>query len=320
MKLSRHFKNYLSAFIFITLFTISCKKDDANIKIGTTGTINIEITDAPIDNPEIRNAYVTLSGITVSDTNLLVERSTIDLLAYRNGNTKSLGNFEIPAKTYDHITLSLDLQEDAFGNIPGCYVATDQGKKHNLYPSNNLFKKLILPIDNLEILPDSKTNLLLDFDLRKLIRYGNLGTEVKYQFIDDRSMEESIRVLDKDKTGSLRGNFTNETGQDYHINVFVYESGTFHKSREIGLSETNLPDFFGAVNSGVLNPDGNIIIPFLPKGSYELVFTATSKGGQNEFIGLLDVTSSTGSDLKNLHVEPGNQLNVTGTISELLPY
>lgn len=320
MKLSRHFKSYLPIFIFITLVTSSCKKDDASIQIGNTGTINIEITDAPIDNPEIRNAYVTVAGITLIDTNLLSERSTIDLLAYQKGNTKSLGNFKIPAKTYDHLAISLDLQEDAFGNIPGCYVATDQGKKHNLYPSNNLFKTLVLPIDNLEITPDSKTNLLLDFDLRKLIRYGNLGTEVKYQFIDDRSMEESIRVLNKDKTGSLKGLFINETGQDYHINVFAYESGTFNKSREISSSESNLPNFFGAVNSANLSPDGSILIPFLPKGSYELVFTATSKGGQNEFIGLLHVTDSTGSDLKSLHIEPGNILNIAGTISELLPY
>ncbi|MCB0667430.1 MAG: DUF4382 domain-containing protein, partial [Saprospiraceae bacterium] len=267
-----------------------------------------------------RNAYISISGIVLSDTNMMKEKTSIDLLAYQNGNTKSLGIFEVPARTYDHISLELDLQEDAFGNIPGCFVATQEGKKHNLYPSTLLHKVLTLPLENLEVAPDENIQLLLDFDLRKLIRYGASATEIKYQFIDDRSMEEAIRVLDLSQTGGIKGKFLDETNQDFKMLVHAYQSGTFSRSREIRASETDLPNFYGAVNSSLIDSDGEFNLPFLSKGSYQLVFCAISKGGENELIGILDATGISGSALDNIHVEPGNQVQVEGTINEILPF
>ena len=320
MNFKRHF-NY--CFLLLTAIAItgsSCQKKEAEFNIGTTGTIEIEVTDAPIDNPEVRNAFITLSGITFLDTNLLQEKTSIDLMAYQKGNTKTIGTFQIPAATYDHLSLQLDLQEDAFGSIPGCFVATEQGKKHNLYPSNNLFKTLTLPLENLEIAPNDNMTLLLDFDLRKLIRYGELASEIKYQFVDDRSMEDAIRVLDKKNTGSIKGTFNDNTGEDFMVMVYAYQSGTFNRSREIRASETDLPNFFSAENSSKLENDGTLFLPFLNKGSYELIFAAISKGSNRDLIGILDVQSNSGSDFSNIPVEPGNEINLRGSILKLLPY
>lgn len=319
MKFLRHSKNFFLPILSTFFLMTSCQKKDSDLYLSPSGSINIEITDAPIDDPEIRNAYITLSGITFKDTNLLQEKSSIDLLAYQNGNTKDLGTFDLPAQTYDHLTVELDLQEDAFGNIPGCFVATQQGKKHNLYPSNSIHKTLTLPLQNLEVAPGAEVQLLLDFDLRKLIRYGASVSEIKYQFIDDRSMEDAIRVLEKDKTGSLRGTFLNESNQDYQIIVYVYESGTFNRSREIRTSETDLPNFFDAVSSSKLNSNGEFYLPFLTKGSYELIFSAHAKNAENEHMGLLQAGSSSGSSLDNIHIEPGNEVKLQGVLTELLP-
>jgi len=320
MNFKRHFKNYFLLLAGFTLISTACEKKNADFNIGNTGTIDIEVTDAPIDNPEVRSAYITLSGMTFTDTNLLQERISIDLMAYQKGNTKSIGSFQIPAKKYDHISIKLDLQEDSFGSIPGCFVATEQGKKHNLYPSNNLFSTLTLPLENLEISPDSKTTLLFDFDLRKLIRYGESASEIKYQFVDDRSMEDAIRVLDKNATGSINGFFSDDTGQDFTIMVYVYQAGSFNKSREIKSAETDLPNFFNAENSSLLESDGELFIPYLNKGNYELIFVALSSGSERDLIGILDVQSTSGAVLNDIHIEPGNEINLQGSILELQPY
>ncbi|MCB0664746.1 MAG: hypothetical protein KDC80_02940, partial [Saprospiraceae bacterium] len=62
MKFLRHSKNYLLPILLLNLILISCQKKDSDILIGTTGTIEIKITDAPIDNNEVRNAYISISG------------------------------------------------------------------------------------------------------------------------------------------------------------------------------------------------------------------------------------------------------------------
>lgn len=319
MKISRHLK--LLYLIFTTaIITVSCAKHDTDFATLKTGEIQIEITDAPIDNNEVRSAYITLSALELEDTNLLNEKISIDLLAYQQGNTKNLGTYALPAKSYDHLKVVLDLQEDAFGNIPGCFVSTQQGKKHNLYPSNSLTKTLIIPLIDFHINENSRMNMIIDFDLRKLIRLGKNETEIKYQFVDDRSMEDGIRVLNKDLTGSIKGVFNNETGlSSIKMIAFIYKSGTFNKIREIRNQETHNPDFSSAVNSSRVDENGNFYLPFLSKGSYELVFAGFDNTPQNEFMGILNALSTTGTNLQEIYVENGNVLNIQGSIVEVLP-
>ncbi len=162
--------------------------------------------------------------------------------------------------------------------------------------------------------------MIIDFDLRKLIRLGKNETEIKYQFVDDRSMEDGIRVLNKDHTGGIRGVFENESGlTSIKMIAFIYESGTFNKIREIRNQETDHPDFSSAVNSSRVDENGNFYLPFLSKGSYELIFAGFDNTSKNEFMGILNALSTTGTNLKEIYVENGNVLNIQGSIVEVLP-
>ncbi|MBK8506479.1 MAG: hypothetical protein IPL46_32355 [Saprospiraceae bacterium] len=225
----------------------------------------------------------------------------------------------MPAQKYSQFSITLDLQEDAFGNVPGCYVSTQNGKKHNLYPSSTISKALTLKLDNFEILPDQKTQMLIDFDLRKLIRYGKDVSEIKYQFVADHDMKDAIRVVCKNKTGSIRGRFTNTTGKEQYIVAMIYRAGSFNVNRELNNSETEVPHFSSAVSSSKVNDNGEFYLPFLDKDSYHLIFAAFNRTGSRDFIGILDAKVRAGTNLENIHVEPGNELNIEGSYSAILP-
>jgi hypothetical protein len=50
-----------------------------------------------------------------------------------------------------------------------------------------------------------------------------------------------------------------------------------------------------------------------------LIFAAFDPGESRDFIGILDAKASSGVDLETIHVEPGNELNIEGSYSLILP-
>ena len=317
MKLSRSFNSIVFAIAFITLL-LACSKTDQIVSVPN-GIVQFEITDAPIDNAEISGAYITVSAISmIKDSNVLSETHTIDLLAYQQGNTKDLGLFEVPAGTYDHLEIQLNLQEDAFGNSPGCYIITKDSKKHNLYPSTALVTKLTLPLYDVKIESAEQTNILLDFDLRKLIKTG-LANEIKYQFVEKSEMEQSIRVLSKDKTGMIKGTFSKGDLSDNTLLVFAYKIGLYNQSSEVRSYSPDVQHFLLAENSAVISGEGNFTIPFLEKGSYELVFAVYDKQDGTALLGILEAIGEGGADLQQISVEAGNQTIISGKLLNLLP-
>lgn len=316
MKPSRSL-NFSLLFITGLFILLSCNKSE-NIVDIPTGIIQLEVTDAPIDNAEVAGAFITISQIIIDgDTNLLTERHSIDLLAYQNGNTKILGLYQLPGGSYNHLDLVLDLQQDAFGNTPGCYVATKDGKKHNLYPSSNLTKTLTLPINDLTIKAGNKTEVVLDFDLRKLIKAGS-ESQIKYQFVEDNMLELGIRVLNKQSTGSIKGLFQSEINQENKIVVFAYREGTYHVSREIK-QHASIPNFPSAQNSALVSREGEFTIAFLEKGTYHLVFAAFHPTNGSNLLGVFEVRANSGIDLTQVNIEAGNQTIISGKILQVMP-
>ncbi|NND35266.1 MAG: DUF4382 domain-containing protein [Saprospiraceae bacterium] len=317
MKLARSF-NLMALAIGSIPLLFSCSKSD-QVTAELHGTIQVEITDAPIDNSEVSGSHVTISAIYLAgDSNILQQDQTIDLLAYQNGNTKNLGLFSVPTGEYDHITIDLNLQEDAFGNTPGCYVATLDGKKHNLYPSTQLLTRLTLPANDLTINPNEKTNLLLDFDLRKLIKHGDQN-QIKYQFVEDRKMESGIRVLCRDKTGMIKGVFDSGQINENKILIFAYRQGVYNQTREIKSYSSPSQHFPEATNSAKLQADGSFTIPFLERGTYELVLAAYDSLDGSLLRGILQATGNGGTMLTAINVESGNETSITGKIMGLMP-
>jgi len=314
--MNHHFSIILAILIFATVFLQSCTKQNDTVFEDSTGRIEIKITDAPIDNPEVIGAFFTISGVSINgDTNLLPYHATIDLLSYQQGKTKDLVGFELPAGLYDNIQLQLNLQQDAYGNTPGCYIATNDGKKHNLQPSTSLVKDVILPIHNLQINPDETSILIIDFDLRKLIRYNENPNEIPYLLVDDSRIDQAIRAMPKNQTGGIKGLFDRRGHLQSKILVFAYISNTFNQFAEMRVTEYS-PRFPSAANSATLDQQGSFYLPFLPRGDYELIFIGIDEEGNSNII---EGQSTSNNLLKQIRVEAGNDVMISGVLEELPP-
>ena len=321
MKLTLHLLAVL-CLVSITIIHIGCNKDTDVVAVRT-GLIDISVTDAPIDNPEITGAFITIAGIKINgDTNLLANKITIDLLAYQDGNTKKLGIYSIPVGSYDQLELILDIQQDAHGGIPGCYISTLDGKKHNLAASPNLVKKITLSNMDITIMEDASTDLTIDFDLRKLIKVDTTNLAIKYQLIADRDIPSGIRVVNSELTGTIEGIIELGNHSNDKVLVFAYRSGSFITASETSTSVSNGLDFQNAINSSSIKVDGSFTLPFLPRGSYELIFAVYENTPQSQdfnYLGLLDAKSAAGYLLKDVNVEANNTVAIAVNSNGLLP-
>ncbi|MEO6758262.1 MAG: DUF4382 domain-containing protein, partial [Saprospiraceae bacterium] len=200
-----------SALALLTCGLISCTKDDNNT--GSQGTVNFEVTDAPVDDPNIQSVFVTVVAVKVDGTTIsdFSSKQTIDLLAYQNGSVKGLGSGKLNGGTYTDVRLVLDFNADASGTGPGCYVLTKDGVKHALSTSANASNEL-KSTTALKVTGNATTTAVFDFDLRKAIQYTSSGTS-KYQFVTDAELAAAVRIVNKDEAGSIVGSFTDALNQ-----------------------------------------------------------------------------------------------------------
>ncbi len=300
--------------LITSILIIGCGKDAHYLPTEALGFLDINVTDAPIDNPEITGAFVTIAGLRLdADTNLLSNKITIDLLAYQDGKRKTLGQFPLKAGSYDSLALILDIQHDAQGIIPGCYIATNDGAKHNISPSADLSKTIIIGGQDIEINEGEITDITIDFDLRKLIKLDRSGQAVKYQLISDEEMQSSIRVLNTIHTGDIQGiiNHGHQIGDK--ILVLGYQSGTFFAASETIGQGVDQILFKNAINSSAIKPDGSFTLAFLPRGKYELVFVSLEDrnlDGNLEYLGILEVKTDHGLPLNDINVEANNTIDL----------
>ena len=91
-------------------------------RTGGTGTLNVFLTDAPIDLTDVQSVNVTLTGVTIypaetsdptgtstetSPISLLTHPATFDLLTLTGGATALLASGEVPAGSYSRIRLEI---------------------------------------------------------------------------------------------------------------------------------------------------------------------------------------------------------------------
>ena len=109
---------------------MACNKDNDNKVEDRSGQASIKMTDAPIDNAEVQGVFVTVTDVKVNGKSAsnFEGKTTVDLMALQNGNTRLVTTEQLNAGTYNDIAFTLDLATDASGNTPGCYVLTSSGK------------------------------------------------------------------------------------------------------------------------------------------------------------------------------------------------
>ena len=316
--------NWLKGLFFICVSLSFAACNDESEPAGK-GETEFEITDAPVDDSNIRGVFVTVADIKVNGNSLQgFTKQTIDLKAYFDGNTKILGAGEFDARTYDNLVLVLDVEKDASGNSPGCYVLDHNNTKHNLSTTATGTMEIALN-KSWSVVRDSKSNIVMDFDLRKAIRYAD-GTASQYRFATDNNLKAAVNVVTKAKTGTIEGTYeeSNNSNADKII-VYAYKKGTFNANTETNPQGEDAIMFANSVASaevkGTLSAN-EFTLAYLEEGEYELYFVGYTRDqatGRYTFESQLESETSVNGSVGNLiTVKSGATVNVAATITGIL--
>ena len=295
--------------------------DDSNEPVGE-GDVEFEITDAPIDDASVKSVIVTITDVKVDGQSISgFSKQTIDLKAWQDGNTKLLGSAHMAARTYSKVTLVLDLDTDANGNSPGCYVLSQDNAKYKL-KSTTSGKTDVTISQSWKVAKDATTKIVMDFDLRKSIRYSD-DPAIRYSFVSDDNLNAAVRVVAKDRSGTIKGSYSeNSSVNADKIVVYAYKKGTFNATTETQPQGADGIQFKNAVASAQIKESitGKVYtIAFLPEGEYELHFAAyaqNSTTGKVTFEAMLkSETNVNGSVANTFKVQASATINITSTIT-----
>jgi len=236
-----------------------------------TGTVTVNITDAPIDAAAVESVFITVTKLEyhVGDTEEWYEAAGFngpqqyDLLSLTGGISEAMGEFLFPAGTITQLRFFLDAPETGSGtpSNPGCYVKlTGDDTKYPLFvPSaaSSGYKAT----GSFEVPVNGTVSVTADFDVRKSVK----KTGSTY------NLQPTIRTIVDGEAGKIAGTVT-YTGTDTLV-VFAYEDGGYSSAQ---LSTD--PPFSGAVSSAVLSNTA-YILPYLAAGTYDLVFACFDSDG-----------------------------------------
>ncbi|HLF64474.1 MAG TPA: DUF4382 domain-containing protein [Saprospiraceae bacterium] len=306
-------------YLCIPLLFWQCEKDNA----AGNGQLRIELTDAPVDDANVQGVFITVTEVHVdgklwtgADT-----KQTIDLMTLQEGNVQSLGIGEVEAKSYDRISLVLDLEEDANGSSPGCYVQTMDNQKHNLATSASSEQTIEITGSEFDVMDGSSTTVVIDFDLRKSLRYGNPNEPSSdYAFGTNAEMNAALRFVSKNRAGHIEGHCTDLITASDKIVVYAYAKGEYNRQQEV--SPPADEQFGNAVTSASVDAQGDYRLSWLEEGDYELVFASYQDDGNNgtmDLQGTLNLTTLLGIDLKSISVGVSATVSIDVTVTGILP-
>ncbi|QJW90189.1 DUF4382 domain-containing protein [Spirosoma taeanense] len=278
---------------------------------GPSGTVSLELTDAPIDDASVQGVFVTVAQVKIDGKVFpaFTGKKTINVLALQNGNVESLGLSRLEAGTYSNISLVLDYSTDASGNAPGCYVLSTGNQKYNLAEGGKQQVEL-KAAKALDVKENAQTSLVMDLDLRKAVKDNNGASAGGYQFASENELQSMVRLVSKERTGAVTGKCSN-TGSNRKVVVFAYPKGQFNKSAEVN------SQFQGAVTSAAVDGNGTYKLSFLEEGNYELYFAGyqTSQNATT-FQGLLQLNGAL--NLNSVSVKSGAEVRLDVSLGGLL--
>lgn len=304
---------------------VQCTKEDSPDNPEAEGNLQLEITDAPIDDAMVSGAFVTIANIQVDGEDFagFTGKQTIDLMAYQNGNVKGLGLGKIKAGTYSKIALILDHATDESGNSPGCYVATMDGKKHDLSVGSNANQEIVLNQAEVKIEEDQTSTLLIDFDLRKTITSDNSGSGSDYKFVTTAELEAGLRPVKKEMAGTVEGKCDNAGLFTEKVIVYAYQKGMYNKDVEASGQGSSQIQFANAVSSAEVQADGSYSLNFLEEGDYEIVFIGYKDADNDdrfEVAGNLSLTITGSLNLNAISVGAQSTTTIDVLATGILPF
>ncbi|MEL6845337.1 MAG: DUF4382 domain-containing protein [Bacteroidota bacterium] len=315
-------KGYLLVAMCILLFA-HCEKENNNNETTANGNLRLEMTDAPSDDANIRGVFVTIAEVKVDGKTFegFNGKKTIDVKAYQNGKVEALGLGALETGTYSNITVVLDYDTDANGNAPGCYVLTANNQKEALASASASATQEIKSTGTFVINENDETDIVLDFDLRKAVRYENQEQQ-DYSFATQAELSSAVRLVEKEKSGHVKGNCDDNVSNSEMIVVYAYTKGSYDKNSELsGQGNSNIT-FANAETSAAVDANGNYQLSFLTAGDYELVFASyedEDNDGQFELKGTLQLNALTNLSLLGVSVEAQSETTIDVVVTGILP-
>ena len=298
----------------LPFLTYSCKDDAATPAGEGNGEFRVEMTDAPIDDANVKAVFVTVADVKVDGESLEgYSQTTVEVSALTNGQTELLYAGELAAKAYQKIELVLEDGATSVNGGPGCYYVNQDNQKMALEVAND--GMLTLQNSDFQMQESSTLTSVIDFDLRKaLVRTED--TAKPYAFAGATRLQSSLRMVEKARTGTLAGTVKNESQTEGAIVVYAYKQGTYASTEAQGDSDDEL--FLNAVSSSLVNANDEYKLSFLEAGTYELIavsYVDEDQDGELEMKGRFNTSVVGGLDLGLLTVSASSTTTIDFSVT-----
>lgn len=248
----------------LALFITGCSDDKGTGAPQGTGTLSVQLTDAPFPYDLIAEANVTIyrvearmvmdddddsddsDALTISPyVPLMEEEIELNLLELTNGVTQQLANIEVPAGTYDLVRVY----------VKGVNVVLTDGTVYDLQvPSGDSSGIKVFVEPGITVSGGLSSDLLLDFDVsRSFVAKGNINTPAG---INGFNFKPVIKASNLSTAGTLAGN-----------------ASTVEEEMSVALEGVQISVFAADTlnTTSFTDVDGNYAILGLDAGFYEVV-------------------------------------------------
>jgi len=179
-------------------YSASCGDGSGFFNGSRDGTLNLAVTDAPVDDASrvvVEFTGVELRPVSGDPVRFEIDPAeAIDLLALDGAVTTLLDDEEVDAVEYDSIRLLVnstpDVQDESF-------IELDDGRTFPLVIDQADAAGLTIN-SNFTVRRDERRDLVIDFDLRKSVR-GATGSGANYR------LRPTLRLVDASRVGTLVG-------------------------------------------------------------------------------------------------------------------
>jgi hypothetical protein len=273
----------LSSLLVLFAFLSGCEENDS----GDTGTLNLSLTDAPIDQADITGVYITINGLEYHKQNNdwatfeeYGEAKTFNLLELTDGMSEMLGTFEMEAGQYNQLRFLLDapVRGESTPSNPGCYLEFADGSTEPLFvPSGG--ESGFKATGAFKVPSNGSVELMADFDARKSV--VETGTEGMY------ILQPTIRLIAEGEAGSIAGGITNLPTDGSEIVVYAYENDTYSDT-EAADPDVDSTRFPNAVTSDIVDDQDSYHLWYLAPMTYDLVIVRSLDGEFQEVLGMVE--------------------------------
>ena len=293
-------KTLLAGLVIILpfIFFTACEKDDAN-----KGTLNLSVTDAPIDSDGITSVFITVLEVryhTEGNDWVVFENfdgpKKFDLLELTRGESEMLGSFEMEAGQHTQLRFMLDAPIFDMGPVsnPGCYLEFEDGTTQDLFVPSG-FETGYKAVGAFRVPVNGSVNVTADFDVRKsVVKAGDSG---KYL------LKPTIRLIVDDQAGQIAGSVSNIPEGSVAV-IYAYEDGTYSEAEadDPADEEARFPN---AVTSDLVDEAGEYHLAYLAPGNYDLIVVERINGDFTEVLGIVEdvIVESNKTTNKQIDIE-----------------